>query len=640
MLDDYIGLTPDVWKQLKPQLKSQTQEQQIDTLIKHIDPEQKMPQNEFETAAKPYFDKLDDYTLKSNVKQTIKDIINKDGKTLFYDWILTGLTKKLEKKVGHMITANTDYQREKAFVPQIDAPDTATNNVLQHFGSEASNSSPSMNNLSQQTNNNLINQRIPNELDYIGDDYTEPLDIDHVPLTPIKEGEMIEPKFVKEYTYRDVNGNVINTQRLRPTDEYLQAMRHGFTRYRRDPVTGFMITQNDLIAADRERNTSTGSPLVDRIVDVASPRYRHELRTNELLREITEYEYTMTQAYYSHFMNKHKPEKVFNRSDVPLTKAFNNVRTGDLSLNQLMISDEAWNNAIQTQSDVERQQMIEVMNDIGAEPSMDSEYALTDEQKRDILNAARNKYIELAQLDVKEARSHLAYNIGQHILSILALKPYLRIGLKTAIAMIEHIPDKSKASVWDKVYNIFLDSGVIPFVAIRKMKQLFQHLPTNVAASIFRFFGRNINTFMKYTGIDYVKRIIEKATSFLPNWTGLNLDFNSRLGTGIEDMNAKFQSTTIAAKLQLNNVRAIIKGIKRHLKHMSNSPSKASGNGNEPQLTATINVKTLEKEHGMKALMKERNRGHGMKALMKERKSNQSDANVEHGLKALMRKRK
>ena len=637
MLDDYIGLTPEDWKSLKPQLKNKNEDEQIDTIINHIDPKRKLSAEDFEQAAKPYFDKLENYNLKNNVKQTIKDIVKDNGKTLFYDWILTGLTKKLENKAAKAVHANTNYVREREFVPEIDARDTAMDNVLQHYGNAFANE-----NFVETKNRNLLNQRIPNELDYIGPDYTEPIDINNVPLTPIKPGEVIEPEYVIENVYRDLDGNVVDTQRLRPMDSYLNALRHGKMNFRRDPNTGFMIHQSDLIAAERERRATTGSELVDRLVDVASPRYRHELRTNELLRDITEYEYSMTQSFYSQFLKKHginpdtgemnyNPEKVLKRTDVPLSKAFSSNKSGNMA--QFIINDKTWNDARQTRNDVERSELVDLFDAIGAEPTSNSEYEITlsPEQKRDILNAARNKYIELTKIDVKEAKGHLAYNVGHHILNILALKPYLRIALKTALAMIKHIPDKSKTG-WDKVYNIFLDSGIMPFVAMKKIKQWIQYIPPNIASDIFRWVGSNVNRITRYTGIDYVKRIIEKATSFLPSWSGLNLEYNSNIGTGIEDIGTKFQSGTIAAKLQWNSIKNIIKAIKRHLK---------ANSYNEPEVKIGVKPKVIEQnkstitQGGMLGLMrmKRNEENSGMRGLMKRQREQENS-----GMRGLMRR--
>ena len=543
MLDDlYIGLTPvnsgdfkTDWKQFKSNLVDKNQEQQIDSVINHIDPNKSMSEETFTKVAKPYFDKLENYNVKNNVKQAINDIVKSNGKVLFYDWILDGLTEKANDKLTNIKMKNNPNVRARYFVPEIDAEEDILNNA------------PSI---------------YPNEFDR----YNE----------------------ITDNNYSDTVRRTIN--RLSSNyDEDIHGV-HG-------AALAHIRTGDEINSRLNEQLDTTGSDIVDRIADVASPRYRIELRRNELLRDLTEYEASLAHNFYTS-MNRINNNPI-HRENVSVLSTLSNPNNRPREASFYM-NDNRYPNE-QHNYDRYRADLFDSLNNVGE---------FTDEQKKDILNAARNNYINITSEDIFEARGKLAYNVAQHVLDVLAIQPQLRIAFKTALSLIKNIPDKSKTG-WEKVYNIFLDSGIIPFVAFKKLN-ILQYVPANIAGEVLRYLDK-IKT---YTGVSALSKLLRKITSIFPQWSGLNLNpTNEGIQGGVETM---FRSDKIASKIQLNNLKSITRAIKRHLKN----------SGDELQMK--INVKRQNNSKGMMNLVKnirdkeEAESNKGMLGLIKRTRDNEN----------------
>lgn len=99
-LEGFGNSKPADWKEVKLKINGINDENQlIDTITKHIDPTGKMTYEEFETAAKPYFDKIEEKNKFKSEKQLFKNIAKDYGNILYFDWLVPGVGKSIHDKV-------------------------------------------------------------------------------------------------------------------------------------------------------------------------------------------------------------------------------------------------------------------------------------------------------------------------------------------------------------------------------------------------------------------------------------------------------------------------------------------------------------------------------------------------------------
>ena len=511
MIDSTEGLlppTPSDWKELKLKLKDKTDDEKLDIIINHIDPDRTLNEKEFEAKALPYIDRMENDKQLDSVKQLISDMSRDYGNTLIWSWLLPGLAKTAKTKA--LRTRQT--LRRSNLVPTIDANDDPLHNPHEAVGSNYVSSAGSTNrNLHGGPPGDENGLDFWNENDFFDDDNT--------------------------------------------------------------------MTRKNLLRA------STGDDLVDGLTDAMSPAYKAELMRNPMLRDITHVEYEEALRHRNYFQDNYlgffrnqggiDEDWAINTfgGTKPITAESIKENRNSLLFGSELKDDLRYQQRIQAQYNnhqaslsehlyKDNEKFEELQQALRNEPLKKFEFnEFNDLEKKEILNRARNQYIEISGEDMNEARRTLKFDVASKIVDVLALQPLLRLGLKSAIALYKNLPDKS-ISGWQKLANIIMESGLLPYIAIDKLK-LYQYIPANWQMKLLKYYTK----FANFTGISWLADKIRYISRVFPHWTNLNLvEGPARMGA-FDLGSGLVQAHTIAAQLEASTVKDVGKFIAREMKN-------------------------------------------------------------------------
>ena len=135
---------------------------------------------------------------------------------------------------------------------------------------------------------------------------------------------------------------------------------------------------------------------------------------------------------------------------------------------------------------------------------------LSDDEKKDVLDIARNDYIDDTGLHQQEA-NRLLYKASMQVLDktidILFTNPmiYVPAKLLLSFARKHEMYLDSNVSFWRKLYNVASDSGLIRMLTLDKLlPYIMGHIPGQVSEHLFRFYnyGKDkLNKLIDITGV-------------------------------------------------------------------------------------------------------------------------------------------